>query len=65
MVVTLFFFSNLFVFFPEKTTRDEGLFETTTSGQKGQTRGSVLTSVVDVREETKEEARCFLMTSDD
>ncbi len=38
--------------------------ETVTPGQKGQTRGTALERVVDVREEVKQESRFFLMTSD-
>ena len=34
-------------------------FETTKSGQKGETRGPVLTRETDVREETKEPTRRF------
>ena len=39
--------------------------ETTESGQKGQTRGPPLSRETEVRKETKETVRRFLMTSDD
>ena len=53
-----FFFSYLFVFFPEKTTRDEGLGRNRHPRTEGTDPGSTLTRVVDVREETKK-TRCF------
>ena len=67
-VEVTFYFAFSFCFFSRnllKTNKMKDCLETTKSGQKGQTRGPPLSRETEVRKETKETVRRFLMTSDD
>jgi hypothetical protein len=57
---SLSLFLNIFLFsFLKRQQEMSHWIETVTSGQKGQTRGTVFVCVADVREETKETDRWF------
>ena len=53
------FFSYSFLFSVKRQTEMRAWLGTTTSGQKGQTRGPESARDADVREETRESAKCF------